>query len=166
MSNKCNLNGLKFNRLLVLKDTGKRKNRNILWLCLCDCGNEIETISASLRRGQTQSCGCLRIENSAKNHYIKHGFAKRKGGRFPRIYRIWTGMKRRCDSISHSEYQRYGGRGIKVCDEWKNSFINFMTWALSHGYQENLTIHRIDNDGNYEPYNCQWISRIENIQKR
>jgi hypothetical protein len=75
-------------------------------------------------------------------------------------------MKRRCDSISHSEYQRYGGRGIKVCDEWKNSFINFMTWALSHGYQENLTIHRIDNDGNYEPYNCQWISRIENIQKR
>jgi hypothetical protein len=84
----------------------------------------------------------------------KHGYA-------PRIYRIWAGMKDRCYNKNRSKYKRYGARGIVVCEEWKNNFMNFYNWAISNGYQDNLSIDRKDNDGNYEPDNCRWITNKE-----
>lgn len=93
---------------------------------------------------------------------VKHGEAKPP----TRLYKIWLGIKQRCYNSKNPDYCFYGGRGIKVCDEWKNSYIAFRDFALSHGYKDNLTIDRIDNDGNYEPDNCQFLTKSEQTQKR
>lgn len=94
-----------------------------------------------------------------KNHYI-HG--KRK----TRLYRIWTNIKTRCTNVNDPHFERYGGRGISVCDEWKNDFKAFYDWSMSNGYADNLTIDRIDNNGNYEPLNCRWVTVKEQNQNK
>lgn len=88
------------------------------------------------------------------------------GNKQPRLYRIWRAMRFRCEQPSHDCYQLYGGRGIKVCDEWKDSFSVFRRWALASGYRDDLTIDRKNNDGNYEPSNCRWISPIEQTKNK
>lgn len=88
---------------------------------------------------------------------FKHGYTYKD-----RIYRIWRNMKTRCYNINHERYYCYGGKGVVVCDEWKDNFINFKEWAFSNGYNDSLTIDRIDSDGNYEPSNCRWISKSLN----
>jgi hypothetical protein len=157
--------GQKFGRLTVIEDSGKRhKDYEVLWVCICSCGTKKEIRGDHLKSGNTKSCGCLRKE---KNVFLfKHGDAKKiKGLRVVRLYRIWNGMKARCLIKNHPQYHRYGGRAIRICRLWLNNYMAFKTWALSHGYQENLTIDRINNNGNYTPENCQWITKSENTRK-
>lgn len=155
---KVDLTGERFGRLLVVERTGSR-NGNALYKCVCDCGEVSYVKSNNLFSGTSKSCGCLERE-LRKARITTHGLTK------TRLYRIWDNAKKRCYGTTHKEYHRYGGRGITVCEEWKNDFKAFYDWALAHGYAENLTLDRIDNDGNYEPHNCQWLTRSENTKKQ
>lgn len=159
------LTGKIFSRLTVIKDTGKRdNNRSIRWLCRCICGNLHYVRQDSLINGNVRSCGCLNQEERSKrcaerNHLYKHGEAD------TRLHHIWSGIKTRCFNSNRSCWKYYGGKGITVCDEWLRDFVVFKNFALSHGYTDDLTIDRIDNDGNYEPSNVQFISRAENTRR-
>lgn len=152
--------GEKYGRLTVIEYAGKAKNGSQLVKCVCDCGNEKIVRLCSLRDGSIKSCRCLHNELLAKrNRIIKtttHGRSR------TRLYRIWTHMKQRCyNSNDKKTFCNYGGRGIKVCDEWKDNFIAFQEWALSNGYADDLSIDRIDVNGNYEPSNCRWATMKE-----
>lgn len=158
------LSGQRFGRLVAVKPFGKNKYGNILWLCKCDCGNEHIVSSGKLVQGKSKSCGCYRKENSTKL-LEKHGITT--GGK-PRTFIIWSGMKARCYNLKSTSYKSYGGRGIRICDEWlgKNGFKNFHEWAMANGYKEDFEIDRINGNGNYEPSNCQWIPKHENRTKQ
>ncbi len=91
---------------------------------------------------------------------LKHGC------RYTRLYRIWTQIKTRCNNTNYEHFNRYGGRGIKICNEWANDFLRFKEWSITHGYNDNLEIDRIDNDGNYEPSNCRWQTRTKQVRNR
>jgi hypothetical protein len=151
-----------FGRLVALRDTGKRYQRNVIWLCRCACGSLVEVPGRALSNGNTRSCGCLKIDTLAsKNH--RHGDAYR--GRPKRLYRCWQSMRARCYRKLDIDYKYYGAKGICVCSGW-NDYLVFKGWALSHGYSDNLTLDRIDSRGNYKPSNCQWITKSENSIKR
>ena len=150
-----------FGRLVAIYPTNKRQNRHVIWLCRCICGNLVEVTSDSLLSKNTQSCGCLHREKATGQ--IKHGDSARR--RIARLYTIWKGMKQRCLYQKYHAYKRYGGRGISICKEWRDNYQAFKIWALGSGYTSNLTIDRIDNDGNYEPSNCQWLTLFENGKK-
>lgn len=153
-----NLTGMKFGRLLVI-NRAENVGYNTRWNCICDCGNKTITTSYNLTKGRSKSCGCLSLEKMNKTN-TKHGY------KHARLYRIWCGMKKRCYNTKYEYYNRYGGRGIAVCEEWKSSFINFKNWAIKNGYKDNLEIDRIDNNGNYEPNNCRWEDRINQVRNR
>lgn len=153
------LTGQTFGRLTVLEIAGNNKHRQTYWICQCSCGKQTKVLEYNLIQGKTKSCGCLIRES----HYIKHNGKKE----YPRLYRIWKGMRQRCNNPSSAAYKDYGGRGISICEEWEEGFVNFRDWALANGYQDNLTIDRIDPDGNYCPENCHWITRKQqNDNKR
>jgi len=152
---KIDITGQRFGRLIVLRDTGKRYRRYVIWACKCDCGKLVEVPSGDLRSGKIKSCGCLWKEMVKKINII-HGDSR------IRLYDVWCSMKSRCLNPKNKAYKYYGGKGIKICKEWKNNYMMFKNWALANGYKEGLTIDRIDNDGNYCPENCQWLTKSEN----
>lgn len=154
MVKKVNLTGQRFGRLVVLADSGKRyKGKSILWRCICSCGNITDVAGYNLKNGNTKSCGCLQRKHGESNRNIT------------RLYRIWRNMKTRCYNPNQSNYKYYYAKGIKVYKKWKNDYLTFKKWALANGYKNDLTIDRIDNNGNYEPLNCQWITLSENSKK-
>lgn len=135
------------------------------WVCKCGCGNTVELLA--WRFFKNQSCGCYEKENrkNLPKFTTKHGMTE------TRLYYVWCGMKDRCNNPNYKHFDRYGGRGITVCDEWKNSFETFAQWAYANGYNPNLkgkdqSIDRINLDGNYCPENCRWTNQTEQVRNR
>lgn len=155
VSKAIDLTGQRFGRLTIIERGPNSPSGSARWRCKCDCGNETLSSAAALRSGHTRSCGCLGLEHATQAK-IKHGETHE------RLYDVWAAMKRRCDNPNVDAYKYYGGKGIKVCDEWHDDYAKFKAWALAHGYAPELTIDRIDPDGNYEPSNCRWITFAEN----
>lgn len=157
------LMGMRFGRLTVIEraddyvqGSGRRRVR---WRCKCDCGNETIVTADSLTGGHTISCGCYHMERITESNSTHHE------SNTP-LYAVWNGMKSRCYNPNSTFYNYYGGRGICICDDWKNSYVKFRDWALENGYDSGLSIDRINVDGNYCPENCRWIDCVAQANNR
>lgn len=157
------MTGQRFGRLTVLNradDHVSQSGRHrVMWECVCDCGKTTIVSGEALREGRTLSCGCYRHDYLVQKHTL-HGETE------SRLYNIWQAMKNRCNNPNVKAYRNYGGRGIRVCEEWMSGFGAFRDWAYANGYAENLSIDRIDNNGNYEPANCRWVTDVAQASNR
>ena len=164
------LTNQKFGRLQVLWETTETSGGNKLWLCECDCGKIIRVGRQNLQNNHTKSCGCLSREKASEwgkiigKRSCKHGDAR--PGKITKLYKVWMSMRSRCFKENSAGYKYYGGKGRVMCSEWNEDYSVFKKWALANGYKEGLSIDRINHRGNYEPSNCQWLTRSENAKKQ
>lgn len=164
LSRLIDLTGQKFSRLIVVERASNSRSGRVRWLCRCDCGKQIVVHGSALRICHTQSCGCLQKERTSKANYV-HGHAINKSC----TYISWKHMMQRCYNSKNKRYKDYGGRGIKVCDRWQElngqGFINFLQDMGKR--PPNLTLDRVDNNGNYCKANCRWATpKIQNCNQR
>lgn len=166
------LQGMKFGRLTVVEPVrtyrhkpNGRIEKDIKWLCTCDCGMTTLACSSDLTRGNKKSCGCLHREGNARTHGCSHK---------ERLYDIWCAMKQRCNYAGYQHSKNYSMKGIKVCEEWEHDYAAFRKWSYEHGFYEQpkgtphkeiLSIDRIDSNKGYSPSNCQWISCDANLRR-
>lgn len=158
--------GQKFNRLTVIAFERVRyqNSTRIKWIVRCDCGTLKSVSPYRVLNGNTKSCGCLKSENTISYNREKK---KKHGGRGDRLYHIWRGMKERCFCATSKDYPTWGGRGITVCDDWKDDYKAFRDWSLQNGYTDDLSIDRIDANGNYCPQNCRWVDwKVQSANRR
>ena len=160
MSNTYDLSGKRFGMLTVTQRSSKKTpHGDALWECVCDCGKTKIATSHGLRYGNTTHCGCQKGKRISER-------VRRNGHEPIHMYRIWQNMKTRCYNPKYSLYHRYGGRGITVCDEWLHNFAAFRAWCFENGYDENLTLDRINNDMGYSPDNCRFATVQEQANNR
>lgn len=152
------MTGLRFSGWLVLHQAGNTVNGKALWLCKCDCGTERLVVGADLRQEKSKNCGC---ENNKRIGNVRriHG----KTG--TRLHVIWKNMRSRCNNPAHPGFATWGGRGVRICEAW-DDFTAFEAWAVANGYRDDLSIERLNVDGNYEPGNCAWATPLEQSVNR
>ena len=159
------LTGKRFGSLIVVCEDKTRNTPKKHWICKCDCGKITSVSGNNIRQGVTTSCGCRRsaqMKEKATTHGESH----------TRLYRVWQGMRERCNSPAHVSYSLYGARGIKVCPEWDQNYASFKEWAIQEGYDVSAprgfcTLDRIDVDGDYTPLNCRWVPMsVQNKNRR
>jgi hypothetical protein len=151
MSALKDITGQRFGRLVAIRRSGSNAKGRAMWLFQCDCGNSHTAAGVDVRCGGTHCCGCL---TGGRTHGLKG----------TRIYRIWSSMRNRCGHVGKGK-RNYADRGIRVCDEWQK-LDAFNAWARANGYDDGKQIDRIDNDGDYEPSNCRWVTQQENLNNR
>jgi len=155
MTRKIKMINKRFGYLTVLYENGRVGDNRLAYMCRCKCGKLKRFSGKSLRNGDSKSCNCKK-----STHKLTHGMTK------TRLHEIWIGMKKRCYNKNCKQYKWYGARGIKICENWNSSFIDFYKWSKENGYMENLELDRIDNDKGYSPENCRYVTTRENLLNR
>ena len=150
------LSGKVFGDLTVIKQLEKNKSGKNRWLCECRCGRYTHTITHNILSGRVTSCNSCAVKRGSKGHKMSR----------TKLYYVWAGIKARCYNRNNKSFHNYGGRGIVMCDDWKNDFLSFAEWSAKTGYSDGLSIDRIDVNGNYCPENCRWLTVAEQSRNR